>query len=661
MPEGIERQSKGNPNRFSPKAVARSVIAIPLLEKIEEEARVREELHRMIGALTEPYNVALIVEGEYPGGHAGVEQAVRRLFKELRERQKLLREKAKTAGAKPEEKEPSLKFILEQTPWICLVRLEGREQRQLMALNRQEAIRPILQITPELFDVIIDVNLDFKPHEEMLGELRKRAKVKGYVDPRVLAKALIVSYIAEAKAAEEVKDEEQRVDDLKTNLTPQYVLARLEGRVIQRLAEIDRREAETFALLAEEKLTRAERRMARKQKRTPIPQCVPRMQYRMVFHIWPDFSISTCLTHSVATVKADAAQRSFSAVGEGVVWAVMDSGINASHPHFALHSNVDTTSLLHQDFTSVPGAGLTTALTDSRGHGTHVAGIIAGEQRRTKDTPPDMMDAVLHELDEKDEPVYRRRQLEAITGVAPRCKLVSLKVLDEFGDSKSGNLLAAIAHIQLQNEYGRKLRIHGVNISMGYPFEAKWFACGHSPLCVEINRLVKSGVVVVVAAGNTGYGTLETASGQSDSSLALTINDPGNAELAITVGATHREEPHKYGVSYFSSKGPTGDGRLKPDLIAPGERIVSCAAPGSDLCKREGDGSDARYLETSGTSMAAPHVSGAIAAFLSIRREFIGEPEQVKKIFLSTATDLGRDRFFQGHGLLDLMRAIQSV
>ena len=64
------------------------MIAIPLLEKIEEEAHVREELQRMIGTLTEPYNVALILEGEYPGGHAGLEQAVRRLFKELRERQK---------------------------------------------------------------------------------------------------------------------------------------------------------------------------------------------------------------------------------------------------------------------------------------------------------------------------------------------------------------------------------------------------------------------------------------------------------------------------------------------------------------------------------------------------------------------------------------------
>jgi subtilisin family serine protease len=67
------------------------------------------------------------------------------------------------------------------------------------------------------------------------------------------------------------------------------------------------------------------------------------------------------------------------------------------------------------------------------------------------------------------------------------------------------------------------------------------------------------------------------------------------------------------------------------------------------------------YRRESGTSMAAPHVSGAIAAFLSARTEFIGKPQRVKEIFLETATDLGRDKYFQGHGLIDLMRAIQSV
>src|SRR5207253_10027688 len=88
---------------------------------------------------------------------------------------------------------------------------------------------------------------------------------------------------------------------------------------------------------------------------------------------------------------------------------------------------------------------------------------------------------------------------------------------------------------------------------------------------------VRSGVVVVVAAGNTGYGYNQSlARGTVGAGQELTINDPGNADLAITVGSTHREMPHIYGVTYFSSKGPTGDGRLKPDIVAPGEKIISC-------------------------------------------------------------------------------------
>jgi subtilisin family serine protease len=100
---------------------------------------------------------------------------------------------------------------------------------------------------------------------------------------------------------------------------------------------------------------------------------------------------------------------------------------------------------------------------------------------------------------------------------------------------------------------------------------------------------------------------------------------------------------------------------LKPDLVAPGEKILSCAAGQRMQKVKEKIGSPCTYLEDSGTSMAAPHVSGVIAAFLSIRNEFIGRAEEVKEIFLSTATDLKRERTFQGHGLVDLMRAIQSV
>jgi subtilisin family serine protease len=139
----------------------------------------------------------------------------------------------------------------------------------------------------------------------------------------------------------------------------------------------------------------------------------------------------------------------------------------------------------------------------------------------------------------------------------------------------------------------------------------------------------------------------------------LTINDPGNAELAITVGATSCR-PHASGVSYFSSKGPTGDGRAKPDLVAPGERVIS-AGTGRLLERALTGVPEATYVENSGTSMAAPHVSGVAAAFMSVHQEFIGQPHRVKRALLESATSLGRDRAFQGYGLVDAMRALQSV
>ena len=125
--------------------------------------------------------------------------------------------------------------------------------------------------------------------------------------------------------------------------------------------------------------------------------------------------------------------------------------------------------------------------------------------------------------------------------------------------------------------------------------------------------------------------------------------------------------PHNYGVSYFSSRGPTGDGRMKPVILAPGERIVSCAA-GKEAGKYANtslpDAADVipvLYCEQTGTSMAAPHVSGAIAAFLSVRGEFIGQPERVKEILMSNCIDLRRERSFQGAGLLDVMKTLQAV
>ena len=407
-------------------------------------------------------------------------------------------------------------------------------------------------------------------------------------------------------------------------------------------------------------------------------------EQRCLYKIWPDFTIVRLVDRSVSTIKADAALRAYGATGEGITWAVIDSGIDAAHPHFACYDTLGgDAAKLHRDFTQPDPdpadaaaiyASIAAALTDQIGHGTHVAGIIAGCIACDGNIDKRMAVRVAQRADSSDGgnvELHLRTVADPrlLSGAAPRAKLVSLKVLSQTqADSTASNVLRALRYVrEVVNGDSKLQRIQGVNLSVGYEFDARWFACGQSPICVEVDRLVRSGVVVVVAAGNTGYGDLTSKEGLTSAGLSLTINDPGNAALAITVGATHRDSPHTYGVSYFSSKGPTGDGRMKPDLVAPGERITSCAA-GPHLDEMKAFLSDvpagqkaAAYIDDSGTSMAAPHVSGAVADFLSIRREFIGRPEEVKRILMETATSLGREPYFQGRGLVDVMRAIQSV
>src|SRR5439155_18308199 len=344
----------------------------------------------------------------------------------------------------------------------------------------------------------------------------------------------------------------------------------------------------------------------------------------------------------------------FDAFGQGITWAIMDTGIEAAHPQFAQYSKVSTAT--SRDFSDPDNPKSANPLKDSNGHGTHVAGIIAGVMKTDSSGLPS--------VSERFEEGMRITQLSGYpAGIAPKCQLVSIKVLDDTGQGDASSAILALEYLRSLNSAGKEIKIDGVNLSLGYPFDPKWYGCGHSPLCEEVRRTVDSGIVVVVSAGNSGYGTIKIEDGQAAPVyLELSINDPGNTEAAITVGSVHKSRPHTYGISYFSSKGPTGDGRMKPDLVAPGEKILSCAA-GAARAEVVADMPSAKfdYLEQSGTSMAAPHVSGVAAAFLSVRREFIGQPEKVKGVFLATATDLKRDRYFQGSGLVDLMRAIQSV
>jgi subtilisin family serine protease len=364
-----------------------------------------------------------------------------------------------------------------------------------------------------------------------------------------------------------------------------------------------------------------------------------------VRQIWKDDQTQAHLLTSAETVKATACWRTFDARGKGITWAILDSGIQYQHPHFKQYDNIDRS--LCKNFSS------SRTEEDVYGHGTHVAGIIAGCPGPAGGSPLRVSRSVENSDDLKVE------DLDGVpSGIAPLAKLINVKVLDDDGSGSASAAILGLEYLRKVNQNSREIRIDGANMSLGYPFDPKWYGCGHSPLCEEVRRAANSGLIVVVSAGNSGYGTIRLATGEEvPTYVDLSITDPANTEEAIAVGSVHKSSPHKYGVSYFSSKGPTGDGRMKPDLVAPGERVISCSAHWNDATPEN----RYEYEEKSGTSMAAPHVSGAVAAFLSIHREFRGDPFSVKDVFLKTATDLKRERGFQGAGLVDLMRAIMSV
>ncbi len=368
-------------------------------------------------------------------------------------------------------------------------------------------------------------------------------------------------------------------------------------------------------------------------------------ELKEVWQIWKDDQTKGHLLTSVETVKATACWRTFDARGKGITWAVLDSGILCDHPHFAQFDNINLS--LSKNFSTSPTDQ------DNFGHGTHVAGIIAGCPAKPLDDVFRFGRRVQNIDDMKFE------DLDSLpSGISPMTKLVNVKVLGDDGSGSASASILGLEYIRKLNQNSREIQIDGANLSLGYPFDPKWYGCGHSPLCEEVRRTVDSGIAVVISAGNAGYGTARLDTGEeAPTYMALSIADPANTEEAITVGSVHKSSPHVYGISYFSSKGPTGDGRMKPDLVAPGEKVMSCSIHWNDPdpAKRY------HYVEDSGTSMAAPHVSGAIAAFLSVHREYRGDPYAIKDVFMKTATDLKRRPEFQGAGLVDLMRAVMSV
>lgn len=388
-------------------------------------------------------------------------------------------------------------------------------------------------------------------------------------------------------------------------------------------------------------IERLQRYLAARLTRLEVETLRSRFRELKIEGIWRNAPKRAFIGQSTHTVQARPANLGYGAQGERITWAVLDTGIRADHPHFEMHNNIvaqfdctRTGELKRLERTD----GDAYRELDGNGHGTHVAAIIAGQYEVV---------------------VPRSGEKATFAGMAPKCRLYGFKVLSDDGNGQDSWIIKGLDEVARINESAGQLVIHGVNLSLGGNFDPTVFGCGHTPLCQELRRLWRQGVLVCLAAGNEGHTLLRTQSGFIQANMDITIGDPANLEEAIAVGSVHKMNPHTYGISHFSSRGPTADGRRKPDLVAPGERIVSArhdwvpSGSPEDLSPLED-----LYIEMSGTSMATPHVSGILAAFLSLRREFIGYPDRVKKILLDGCVDLGRDPYMQGAGLPNLIKML---
>jgi len=331
-----------------------------------------------------------------------------------------------------------------------------------------------------------------------------------------------------------------------------------------------------------------------------------------VTSIWPDLEMHIMLDTSVPDIGATYVWDTYGYDGSGITIAIIDTGIDAKH--VALDdldddpNTWDPKVIAFKDFVNGlddldPNDGMDAY--DDNGHGTHVAGIAAGTGA------PDY--------------IY--------IGVAPKAYLVGIKVLDEDGSGTMSDVIAGIEWaVQNKDTYNIKV----INLSLGASVTQN---DGTSPVAIAVDKAVLAGIVVCVAAGNEGP-------------TPGSICTPGDAHLAITVGAAYDSgEGTKGAVPIWSSVGPTDDGRVKPDLTAPGVDIMAPEA-----------NTETGYIEHSGTSMATPHVAGAVALLLQAYPDL--DPAEVKYILTrTTQVDYysGNPDNTEGYGYLDIAAAIENA
>jgi serine protease AprX len=346
----------------------------------------------------------------------------------------------------------------------------------------------------------------------------------------------------------------------------------------------------------------------------------------IVDHLAYDRMSAGAMERTGPTIGATAVRQELGCDGSNIGVAVIDSGVTSWHDDLG-DPAVPGSQRVSEFVDLVNGAS---AAYDDYGHGTHVAGIIAGNGFDSNG---------------------------ARSGIAPGARLVVLKALDGSGQGRISNIIAALDYA-VAHQADFNIRI--VNLSVGAGVSESY---NLDPLTVAARRAVEHGIVVVAAAGNAGRNRNGDAQYGS-------ITAPGNAPWVLTVGASSTMGTIDRGddtIAAFSSRGPTAfDRAAKPDLVAPGVGTESLSAPGSAmynslspyLLNGTVPTSYLPYLSLSGTSMAAPVVAGTVALMLQVNPSLT--PNEVKAILQYTAQNYpGYDALTQGAGFLNAKGAVE--
>ena len=360
-----------------------------------------------------------------------------------------------------------------------------------------------------------------------------------------------------------------------------------------------------------------------------------------------DMAVKKCDDFTEGSSGGATAYQQYGLTGQGVITVVIDSGVAASP---------DLAGRLYSTVSFVSGDPTTG---DKCGHGTHVAGILAGSGAASTG------------------PGYKH----TFHGIARGAYLASVRVLDQHGMGTVSSVLSGIQYvINVKNQYKYTQPVV-VNLSLGHPVGESYTT---DPLCQAVEAAWKDGIVVVCAAGNSGRAGTANAAGAANEGWGTaygSIQSPGNDPYVITVGATKSVDGNRAHdkIATYSSRGPSRlDLILKPDIIAPGNKVISLDTPGSYLATQYAvkdqvpmsyystgtvTGLSSDYMQLSGTSMAAPVVAGAAALLLQANPTL--SPDTVKaRLMISAdkwADPTGKaDPCTYGAGYLNIPAALAS-